>query len=62
MAYHLIVGVMAIYSMFNLLRPKRSIHRMAVAFVLHPCLCQILVFLVRNKSDIYEQNWRELKL
>jgi len=33
---------------------------MAVAFVLQPCKCQTLFFLVRNKSDTLEQNWREL--
>jgi len=37
--------------MFNLLCPKRSIHKIAVALVLQPCKCQALVFLVRNKSD-----------
>jgi len=35
---------------------------MAVAFVLQPYKCQTLVFLVRNKSDTLEQNWRKLKL
>jgi len=48
--------------------PKRSIHRIAVTFVLQPCKCQTLVFLVRNKSDtwirigvnlIYEWQWGE---
>jgi len=48
--------------MFNLLCPKRSIHKLAVALVLQPCKCQALVFLVRNKSDTSEQNWRELTL
>ena len=47
--------------MFNLLCPKRSIHKIAVALVLQPCKCQALVFLGRNKSDTLEQNWRELK-
>ena len=34
---------------------------MAVAFVLQPCECQTLVFLVRNKSDTLKRNWRELQ-
>ena len=38
--------------MFNLLCPKRSIHKIAVALVLQPCKCQALVFLVKNKSDL----------
>jgi len=42
--------------------PKRSTHKIAVALVLQPRKCQALVFLVRNKSDTLEQNWRELKL
>jgi len=46
--------------MINLLCPNRSIHQIAVAFVLQPCKCQALVFLVRNKSDTLEQKWREL--
>ena len=50
------------YGMFNLLCPKRSIHKIAVALILKPCKCQALVVLVRNKSDTLEQNWRELKL
>jgi len=42
--------------------PKRSIQRMAVAFVFQPCICQILVFLVRNKCNTLERNWRELNI
>jgi len=36
--------------------------QLAVALVLQPCKCQALVCLVRNKSDTFEQNWRERTL